>query len=422
MRQIKLSLLFICISFWFMPEADADNHRLWIEQSAEDGGELKDWMINEKLANEEGFTCGALLQAAWKIAEAREIAATVNRPSAQAEFTQLLANWFFTTSTLPCASLETELTWAQFGEIGRAQGGYPPFDSEVVQQAIMTAEANAEAKRIAQAKAEQAEARERGLIYHVPELPTEATSTEEPAPAPVPVVSNTEGNTSETLPLALEVFQGSESVGVLDLRPVKRRSPADLLAQLEADAKAEREEAEAEARIVEAERLKQQRAEEREEELERLRHEIAKKNFMKQLDASLVEPQSSRSRSNRQVSLRSSNFQTGSGSSSPQSHTEAFLKDYFHDIPVMVEIARCESGFENVQSGLRYRNGTRRGQQERSFGFFQIHEPDWHDEAIRLGLENYQTDGMQNVLMARHVLKKQGFQAWERCSKQIGLL
>ncbi len=89
-------------------------------------------------------------------------------------------------------------------------------------------------------------------------------------------------------------------------------------------------------------------------------------------------------------------------------HAESFLRSYFHDIPIMVEIARCESEFENVQS-----NNTLSYGREKSFGFFQIHAPNWHDIAVRLGLPDYQTDAMQNVLMARHILDVQGFRAWQ---------
>jgi hypothetical protein len=109
---------------------------------------------------------------------------------------------------------------------------------------------------------------------------------------------------------------------------------------------------------------------------------------------------------------------------SNSSLTEAFLQDYFHDIPVMVEVARCESAFQNVQSRLRQPYG-----REKSFGYFQIHEPDWHDAAMRLGLVNYKTDAKHNVLMARHVYNVQGLDAWkasrycwEPAARKLGML
>lgn len=69
-----------------------------------------------------------------------------------------------------------------------------------------------------------------------------------------------------------------------------------------------------------------------------------------------------------------------------------------------VAIAKCESGLiANVQSGHTWR-----GEQERSFGIFQIHSDSWHSTALRLGYENYRTDPEDNIKMARYIYDNAG--------------
>jgi hypothetical protein len=53
------------------------------------------------------------------------------------------------------------------------------------------------------------------------------------------------------------------------------------------------------------------------------------------------------------------------------------------------------------------------GTHERSFCIFQIHEPDHHKNAVRLGYENYKTDPEHCVKMAYHIFKARGsFRDW----------
>lgn len=78
-----------------------------------------------------------------------------------------------------------------------------------------------------------------------------------------------------------------------------------------------------------------------------------------------------------------------------------------------LDVANCESQFVMQQSRLMQPYG-----RERSFGIFQIHEPDWHQVAIELGLPNYQTDVEENIAMARHIYDQHGWQPWT-CYKQL---
>ncbi len=86
------------------------------------------------------------------------------------------------------------------------------------------------------------------------------------------------------------------------------------------------------------------------------------------------------------------------------------IKATFPEDPYMaVKIARCESNFKMVQSNHIQPYG-----REESFGIFQIHARAWHDVAVTLGYENYQTDIKDNLAMARHIYEVSGnsFKPW----------
>lgn len=77
---------------------------------------------------------------------------------------------------------------------------------------------------------------------------------------------------------------------------------------------------------------------------------------------------------------------------------------FWEDPETAVKIAKCESGLRPaVQSKHILSYG-----QERSFGIFQIHAPDWHTTAIRLGYNDYQTDVLDNLHMARYIYDQRG--------------
>jgi hypothetical protein len=77
---------------------------------------------------------------------------------------------------------------------------------------------------------------------------------------------------------------------------------------------------------------------------------------------------------------------------------------FWEDPDTAVKIARCESGLKPaIQSKHILSYG-----QERSFGIFQIHAPDWHNTAVKLGYDKYQTDVLDNLHMARHIYEQRG--------------
>lgn len=73
-------------------------------------------------------------------------------------------------------------------------------------------------------------------------------------------------------------------------------------------------------------------------------------------------------------------------------------------------IAKCESGLDpTVQSQHILSYG-----REQSYGLFQIHAPDWDNDAKRLHLDDYRTDVIENIKMARYIYEQAGkrFTPW----------
>lgn len=86
---------------------------------------------------------------------------------------------------------------------------------------------------------------------------------------------------------------------------------------------------------------------------------------------------------------------------------EKFVNDYFADIPIMAEIAKCESRFRHLNS-----NGTVLKGEENSFdrGVMQINVL-YHDKtAKKLGLDVQNLD--DNVQYARYLYEKEGAKPW----------
>lgn len=88
------------------------------------------------------------------------------------------------------------------------------------------------------------------------------------------------------------------------------------------------------------------------------------------------------------------------------------IKRYFEDVPEMVAIAECESGFRQFDSdGNPLRSPTN------DFGAMQINRKVWHKKSIELGYD-YQNDLDDNLKMARYVYEQQGLDAWV-CAKKV---
>ena len=91
--------------------------------------------------------------------------------------------------------------------------------------------------------------------------------------------------------------------------------------------------------------------------------------------------------------------------------TESIVRSYFSDIPVMIEIARCESGFRHTLSD----GSTLTGRVDSAdTGVMQINKR-YHQStanAMDLNLENI----YDNMAYARHLYEAQGLQPWRSSS------
>lgn len=88
-----------------------------------------------------------------------------------------------------------------------------------------------------------------------------------------------------------------------------------------------------------------------------------------------------------------------------QERIEQEIRSVFPNDPdVAVRVAKCESGLDaDIQSHHQLSYG-----RERSFGVFQIHEPDWGKKAIELGFDEWKTNPAHNIAMARYIYNQAG--------------
>lgn len=92
----------------------------------------------------------------------------------------------------------------------------------------------------------------------------------------------------------------------------------------------------------------------------------------------------------------------------PASHSvEEYVREYFKDAPVMIEIARCESRFRQLDStGKVLKNPT-----SSAMGAFQIMASLHADSAkTNLGLNIYDLEG--NAAYARYLYERNGTRDW----------
>ncbi len=93
--------------------------------------------------------------------------------------------------------------------------------------------------------------------------------------------------------------------------------------------------------------------------------------------------------------------------SQPTSNTESIVRDYFSDIPVMAEVARCESGFRHTLSDGSILHGR---VDSADTGVMQINKR-YHQTAataMNLNLDNI----YDNMAYARHLYETQGIRPW----------
>ncbi len=87
--------------------------------------------------------------------------------------------------------------------------------------------------------------------------------------------------------------------------------------------------------------------------------------------------------------------------------TEAYVKNYFSDTPILAEVARCESQFRQTDKSGR----VIRGKANRyDVGVMQINELYHLDKSKNLGYDIYTTEG--NLAYARYLYEKEGARPW----------
>jgi hypothetical protein len=95
-----------------------------------------------------------------------------------------------------------------------------------------------------------------------------------------------------------------------------------------------------------------------------------------------------------------------------QKELEKKVKTYFKDDPILVDIARCESSFRQVdENGKILRGKVNKG----DVGIMQINEYYHADKAKSLGLNLRTLDG--NLAYAKYLYEQQGTQPWISSSK-----
>lgn len=88
--------------------------------------------------------------------------------------------------------------------------------------------------------------------------------------------------------------------------------------------------------------------------------------------------------------------------------TEQYVRQYFKDTPVMIEIAHCESGFrqlDNLGNPIKNHGGSS------ATGVMQIMASIHEEDAKKLGFDINTLEG--NVGFAKHLYDRYGTKPWE---------
>ena len=87
--------------------------------------------------------------------------------------------------------------------------------------------------------------------------------------------------------------------------------------------------------------------------------------------------------------------------------TEAIVRSYFEDIPIMIEVARCESTFRHELADGSVLQGR---VDNDDTGVMQINKR--YHEASAIAMELDLEDIYDNMTYARHLYERQGTQPW----------
>jgi hypothetical protein len=95
---------------------------------------------------------------------------------------------------------------------------------------------------------------------------------------------------------------------------------------------------------------------------------------------------------------------------------EEYVREYFDGMPVLAEVARCESRFRHFNT---YGDILRGEANSYDVGVMQINEHYHLKQANKLGYDLYSLDG--NLGYAKYLFEKEGTQPWKASSKCWGL-
>lgn len=87
--------------------------------------------------------------------------------------------------------------------------------------------------------------------------------------------------------------------------------------------------------------------------------------------------------------------------------TESYVRNYFSDLPIMIEVARCESTFRQTDSKGNILRGKKNN---KDVGVMQINEFYHKEKATSLGYDLYTIEG--NTQYARYLYDKEGARPW----------
>lgn len=90
---------------------------------------------------------------------------------------------------------------------------------------------------------------------------------------------------------------------------------------------------------------------------------------------------------------------------------EQYVQDYFRDIPILVQIAKCESRFRHFDKNHKVIRGEANSQ---DVGVMQINEKYHLERSEKLGYDIYSIEG--NMAYARRLYEKEGTVPWASSS------
>lgn len=91
---------------------------------------------------------------------------------------------------------------------------------------------------------------------------------------------------------------------------------------------------------------------------------------------------------------------------------EEYVRNYFSDIPIMIEVARCESRFRQHD---KHGNVLRGEENELDRGVMQINEYYHNEDSEKLGYDILTLEG--NTAYARYLFEKYGIKPWKSSSR-----